>query len=79
MFQILYAAENDQFWREVFSRSGDTNKTIANLKSDTVYRIKVAAINNRDLVGTSDEVKMRTSMAGNTSMLYKSFKLFLAF
>ena len=68
MFQILYAAESDRFWKEIFSRSGDTNKTIANLKSDTVYRIKVAAINNRDLVGISDEVKMRTSMAGNTSM-----------
>ena len=70
MFKISYAAEDDHFWNEVFARSGHTNKTIANLKSDTMYRVKVAAINNRDLVGTSDEVRMRTSMAGNTSVFF---------
>ena len=64
MFQILYSAENDQFWTEIFARSSDSNKTIRNLRSDTVYRVKVAAINNRDLMGTSEEVRMRTSMAG---------------
>ncbi len=64
MFQILYSAEDEHYWTEAFAKSNDENKTLFHLKSNTLYRIKVAAINNRDLVGTSEETFIRTSTAG---------------
>ncbi len=63
MFKIEYSRDRDNYWHPTYARSHDTNKTIVDLKSNTLYRVRVAAINNRDLEGYSDIAMVRTSGA----------------
>ncbi len=63
MFKIEHSRDRDNYWHPTFARSHDTNKTIFNLRSNTLYRVRVAAINNRDLEGYSEIAMVRTSGA----------------